>query len=833
VQRRGDRGENSLEFQAQLFSAVREILSHTTRVSAALLLPSLIVTVLLVDFTPRYFTTISIIATGNQTSKDSKGAEVRLEFPRITELELSNFMVWESTGWEEVGGIFVSRKVQPAELILRGYFPENSNLQFRKHAWSGQAQIQINGTTESLDLYARDSALEAVRLSEFLPEREASLAPVCLEFLITLIRALLVLTLSATLLRPLAQKASRIPVDLDQAVPATHLLALFFLYVFFFSGTWSGLSEMRYPFRILFPAIGILLCFFPESRQRKIIPGNFVSSMRIKGYRWQELALASLICLPSFIYLVLTWNQEFPFSGDHGLHLLSSLTIAKFWSTYVWILGGHAILGYWFFKCRYRIHWILLGYLLVFGFGWNAHPIPARYPGLDYFFSFPWMVLANQLHWDSPLNAVRLNHALSLLIWLLVLRPVFLNRRPDPSILLVAVLLFFQKDVIYYFTSSYIEPWSMILILMGLETLLCPGESWRGLAIVWIGLASMVKEISALLFPFVFLACHFSRSRKSDLAFLLLAAGVSILPFVFFLESRSQQDISRTPQLFSIQEVLSFHHFVEFLTRVKLQWEFTGLLALAVAGAIILAFWFRQSLASLRGRNQDRTATISFPLMIAGALGIALLFYFDFESQNWTGYPRFHLLSYTAILALTIPAASDLWLRSRLLYCCCVILLLILNGIPLMKTLELASRPSPYRNYVEHYEAPIFLSIRGLEEDLKARPEFQPIRSLLIVDRIYPHPMSALSEAYADLRAKYELEIRDEEDREACVCRRDDQAVFMPALIYAGLNSDPKLKELEKQLLEECRKSFERTCRNTYVQRYDGDILGISGFHLR
>ncbi len=763
----------------------------------------------------RYLTTIAVTATGIKASDSAEAAVAWLKSPPVSKLR--NSEVHKSKGWQRQNDFWVSLRDHPAELVLRHYLHnKDERFEFFKTQYSGEVEIEINGTKRKLDLYQNDPGVESIPLRDYLLERDFSAIQSFSRFIVTTSQNFLLVAILFFLCL-IYQRGSA------TVLPLTHLLAIFFLYGIFLCGTWTSFPGNGPALWVPFLCIGAFLSFFPEKYQENLYLRNLPSIFftRIASLRLRELLLAVFIFLPSLLYLTFTWNQEFPFSGDHDTHLKNALSLSQFWINNVWILIGHAICGYWFLKSRYRTAWIFSGYLLALGLSFYNTEIVASYPGVDYFFTFPWMVLSRLFDWNSPLNALRLNHALSILFWLLVLRPVFFNRRPGPSILFLAVLFFYQKDIVYYFTSSYLEAWSCIFVLMGVEALFDRQKQ----ALLWIGLASITKQQCILLLPFFGFTLLFIKETRSNIRSLLLTAAVSSMLFLFYLLARIGQS-GLGLSFLSLEDLFSPVRINEFLKRLLLQWQIPGLIALGIGTLLIIGSW-----VSLR-QTENNGRTWIFPFMISGAIFLVIFFYMNSASLFWTGYPRFQLISYGAAFALTIPIAQSLWDTHRARFLQCLALLFILNGIPLASAFLLTIRPSPYRNFMEHYEAPIFLSIRGLVEGMGAKNNLKDVRSLTVLNRIQPHPIEPLRTAYADLAHHYQIEINHRDDTQSCMCKRQDQAVLVPALLYVGLAANPADRQREATFLRNCHKELKKTCKTTYVQNYDGEVLGLGGVGL-
>ncbi|MBF0363510.1 MAG: hypothetical protein HQK49_20990 [Oligoflexia bacterium] len=620
-----------------------------------------------------------------------------------------------------------------------------------------------------------------------------------------------------------------------RTITITQLLALFFLYTIFFSGIWTALFKIGWIYYLGFLILGGVLSFLPTNLPTKdFLQINLTeifleAKKNLQSLRVKDFLIAALLLLPCGIYLFITWDQEFPFSGDHDFHLWKSFEITKFWIKYIWTIVPHLILGYWFLGKKYSSWWIFSGYLLVFAASLILAPtFMARYPALSYFFSSHLMFLAQIFNWDSPLNALRLNNFLSLLVWIFLLRPIFLKAKPNLSLLFLISIFFMQKDVVYYFTSSYLEPLCLVFVLMGIETLFLEKYQDYRWAAIWIGLAALVKEQGILLLPFVFLASlTFVRSLRS-LFFLLLTTFISGLPFLYYYAFRKHENVGRSSYVLPYAQLISKEHIHEFIKRFQLQWHLSGEIAFLIVLICILFF-----ILYLIFKVKNYRLSLRFIFILLGALTGILFFYVDGASKFWTGYPRFNLLGYTAIFGLTIPLCKRLpnWTIIFL-----GILLMGLSGSPLISAFADALKPSPFRNYIEHYEAPKFLSINRSLKLVQKDPRWSTeIKNLRIVVKLGLTTSTALSDAYHNIIKRYNVTIVGEGDPSICLCLNkngevEKDALIIPAHIFAGLNNNWEDKEIERKKMLNCLESVKSSCENVFVDWYDGEILSIVGW---
>ena len=167
-------------------------------------------------------------------------------------------------------------------------------------------------------------------------------------------------------------------------------------------------------------------------------------------------------------------------------------------------------LGFLSWRHSFR-YWGIAIVLIAIGTGYflSAPWAAIRYPGGVYFFSLPLIVLATAMEWASPLNAQRLTNVLAILAWLLLLRPLLLNRRPNAGALLFGSLFFFHKDVVYYFSTAYLEPWGVMVGALTVEYLFLSERDFKPwVPCLLVGAGAAFKENVILMLPFVWLAAY-------------------------------------------------------------------------------------------------------------------------------------------------------------------------------------------------------------------------------------------------------------------------------------------------------------------------------------
>jgi hypothetical protein len=610
----------------------------------------------------------------------------------------------------------------------------------------------------------------------------------------------------------------------------SRLLTVYLFAVILVSGVWIGTPGR-------FPLIWIAALAVGAVTQTLTFRLALPDGLPVRANA-RDALLAIAASAPALVYLIATWRQEFPYLGDQWLHNAGGIEAYEFWWPFAWIVAAAAIASViW----RVRRHedspaaLIALAAVVAAGLA-MPHPLSfaGRYPGTLHFFSVPLRVM---MHATSPLNVERLLNALSIPIWLLVLRPLIVRRHVDIFAITVAAMLFWQKDNAYYFTSGYLEPWAIVLLLVAAEHLVrFESEAvWRPLLLL--GSAAMVKEqlilglpiVAAIYFPF-------RGSRRAQAEHVLVTA-VAATPFALFWRVhelfKSWAAAAPVPS-----EALSAAHFALFRDRIALQFGIAIPLVL-VAVALLILFAVR-----LR----------AFAALACTAAADFTVIYFARILQPWAGYPRLNLvpLAFAAVALgyaferlvqartrasvphVPVPnAGPSLWSRPRVARTLFSVLLLLgvaLNCIPLVSAIRDAFRPSSARSFIEHSDAPLFFPIR---EAIEASQLVAGSRIDVLTDgkRIFqffwPGP---LVDQYPDLAARYRLRSASFTGN-ASRCRCIDPAITQLAVFIRFTNLGTRIPQRDAIAAEaqQCEGEIRRTCKRVSEVRNENALVGLVG----
>ena len=546
------------------------------------------------------------------------------------------------------------------------------------------------------------------------------------------------------------------------------------------SGVWIGTSLLMAGVWAVVVAIAALAA--AQSGVRFEAPAGPLEIKR------KDIVAAVFASLPAFLYLAATWRQEFPYHGDQAHHNGYALEASGFWWPWLWMVAVAAIAA----VVRWaspRLAVIAVALLPVAGLiTGGPYAFAGQYPGTLPFVAAPWLALAD-VH---PLNVERTLNALAIPAWLLILRPLFLRRPATMGTAATAALLFWQTDVVYYFTSGYIEAWAVVLVLTALEHLiLFDGEAvWRPLLLL--GTAAMVKEHVVIALPVVALVYCPGRERMRHVVVALTALAPFALFFCLRATFKSWSGVTPSTSAWTAGHLAAYGH------RVSLQFGAAlPVVVVAVMALIVLA----------------RRRAFAAVLLVAAADAV---FFFTAPVQRpWTGYPRTNLVP-LACAALALGALVER--LPRVWRALAVAAVVVCNLIPLVPAMRAAFGPDTARNFFEHGDAPMFFPIRqalarGEREGLiRAGDEVRLLNNgKRVFDLFYPGP---IEDQYPDLARRYRLRVMSFRDDPArCGCTSPDAAQLAVFIAFSNLGAAMPQRAAIEEEAARCRAAMAATCK--------------------
>lgn len=536
--------------------------------------------------------------------------------------------------------------------------------------------------------------------------------------------------------------------------------------------------------------------------------------------RASGMALGLLACAPPFLVLALTWRQEFPLVGDHDFHLGMAEQSYAFWRR-LWLPTALATTALFVFARTRVVRWGAPVFLVVLAvlapyLSTGQTTFAIRYPGTFHFALFPLSVLSRLIGFVNPLDASRLAAALSVPAWLFVLRPLILGLWPSKRVLLFAVLFVYQKDVAYYLSSPYLEPWALVLLLLAVEHLLLFGTAHAWRAMLLVGFAAVIKEQAIFVLPFLAVATWDRRART------LFSYVWAALPFVVYYGIRKSAAVWRTADLASWSEIARSDRVALFAGRVWVQFgPFIVVLLALVAAALVAAI------------KVPERRKIFLALPLAAAFQV-VFFFCDRISLDFTGYARFHLIPQVLLASVVLyPRWGELLsapLRGAL-----ALGATGAQGLTLVPFLSLCAGSDVRRNYFEHTDSPIFLPLRAAIRDASPIPAFDVVKRLKLVGNtrlVLPGYSAAVeSRGYPDLSERFELDNRlDEVAPEGCRCEAEDQATVGLFVYFDGLSAQAASRPAAEGWARTCVAHLREGCREVRVLEERGQTISAVGF---
>ncbi len=556
--------------------------------------------------------------------------------------------------------------------------------------------------------------------------------------------------------------------------------------------------------------------------------------------------LIALVALaPLLADLAIGWDREFPFSGDSYFHVGQSYRVAFWWLSSVHspvvkvptlddvrrllghpvrLLGARivvlvliaAVTG--LLYRRWRAAALGFAVVAVVAWGCTEATIFLRYAGARYLIDLPFLGPAFAFH-DLEL-AGRLSNVGAALCWLLLLRPWLIGRWPDLRILPVALLLLWQKDVIYYFDSVYLEPWGVVFCLLAIEALFGHGRDGAPLACLLIGAAATVKEPFILALPLMWLAGAPWRATGREFMRLSAAAVAAGMPFVLYFAARRDVPFADMESSRSVHFVLSTQgldrYSAEYIKQMAYAFTGTsGLLAAAALVSILVMLWW--------ARSERRLA---LACSLAAACLIASMFLLDTASQRWAGYFRFLMYSLPFLASGVMLLSQMVRPRGALVLAGAVALL---QAPSAYTALARSAGPVTGRNFVEHYDSPLVFPIKSLTAEARhagVLPAGAPIAANSIDNTLRAFPGSRIT--YGPVGELY------------CKCAPDHPHVL--ALLIRFSNTSHFLATHDEPTdsrfgnwqttdahWQECLANLKQSCGHVFTRVEAGALVGALG----
>ena len=598
------------------------------------------------------------------------------------------------------------------------------------------------------------------------------------------------------------------------------------------TATWTQFDAIG--LRALWPVvIAFAVERWPGFWHQSLDESGLWRSVRVRPFPGRptarSVALGVALCLPLLLHLAVTLGEEFPYGGDEGYHFSASRTFARHLvNAGPWLAA--LALALTALRVIHRRHLATAAILALLALSVRFEPEMtfARYPAGFYFLAAPLQMLAEVLGVSNPHVASHVVNTLSVPVWLFLLRPVIVRRWPDLPAAVAGLVLVFQPTVVTYFGGGGLEPWSLILLLLALETAVSLPAGDRWIAVLIAGCASWIKEPAILILPLIWtLAMVDWRGGTPRVRHGAIPLGIAAAtPFITYYFVRHTLALPRFYAVVSPEELLSATRAYEWLDHIRLQFGNTGLVLLA---ALVIL-----SIAGLALYRRHADLLRVHVLTILAAVGLIVFFYIDVQGVPYTGYGRYLMFPYVLVAFMAAVAARHLIDAGRgRAVAAMAVFALLCQAQPLARTLALDLSPDYTRNGLEWYRCLIRLPFRQLARQIPGQSGGGAIENLRLVTIALDAQITEVS--YPDVARRYRITPVDRPPEQTdCRCVTPSEAVIAGFEYRANFDGrtppDPTVFAAERA----CIAQVERTCTTSLLERDPaGTVVGVLGVGVR
>ena len=580
------------------------------------------------------------------------------------------------------------------------------------------------------------------------------------------------------------------------------------------TGAWTQLDVIGWPVWLL--PIVVFLLDSDRFRVRWPSPRRPASEGAI------PIAIAAVLGATHLLHVLLTAREEFGFGGDEGYHLSAVRTFAIYFMKAGPYLAGVAML---FAACRYwaarHASAIALIALIAASFMLPQESLFGRYPAAFYLLATPLNVALDVARFPYPFTANHVMNMLSLPAWLFVLRPIVLGRWPDWRVLPVALLIYMLGAAIVYTSSSLLEPWAFVFVLLAMEAVVVLESDRKWLAVFLAAIATFFKDTAILFLPPIWLLAMIAwRGWRPRLRAQAIGVGVAaVAPFVTYYLVRRGLHIVRVYEVAGAEHVWTMGRAWEWVSTARYQLGLGGSIAVGIA-----TLWCM--LGGLADRRWREHAVWSLT-----AIALVIFFAADVASIPYTGYGRFLAYPLLAVCGLAFVTTHSLHRRSLLTGLSYAIVFLLIAST--VRMIGLDFRPGYERNSLEWAQGLVRLPIRSLSDRLPGLAGGANVSKLRVVT-FEIDPIS-VKVAYPDLATRYELQGEMQPSLAPdCACKVATEAVLAGFEWPVHFGGTPEGRERYQQQKSRCVAQVQQTCASIALeQRPAGEIIGVIGVGVR
>ena len=421
------------------------------------------------------------------------------------------------------------------------------------------------------------------------------------------------------------------------------------------------------------------------------------------------------------------------------------------------------------------------------------------------------------------MDSLRYTNFFSIIVWLFILRPIFINKFPDLKILPFSILVLWHPDILFIINGSHGEPWSLILFFICIELIILEKKNAIPLSMLLIGIGSCFKPIISIFLPLLLL---YSRPWKLDLknkkkyifSFLLAFFTSYIFPFYRSLHN-FYSPVKLQSYGFSHLDTKFFQTLIDRIDPYLLIYFFAFNLC------IVLYFWIIIKI---------KKNWLIFFLLASFALSFSFFFFNNHEKMiPHIFYSRYYMWAWVSLFSITI-LFTNLFSKKASLILSVFIILVYFPSI--LKIYEIDKNKLYKINNSIYWSDPIYLGLKPLINKSKKELDKRKITTLMFSrsTRII-HKIPSYLFKDKKIIASNRKEI-------ICKCSNQNRAIinFYPkkSNLIKNYNSSRSLANPEgwgelfnqdKDKKKVCILEMKNSCDKTFLEMDDKTIIAILG----
>tara|TARA_X000000950_G_scaffold287803_1_gene401750 strand:+ start:13698 stop:15539 length:1842 start_codon:yes stop_codon:yes gene_type:complete len=525
-----------------------------------------------------------------------------------------------------------------------------------------------------------------------------------------------------------------------------------------------------------------------------------------------------LIIFPSLYLQYLIFNNDFNWGGDHRDHVQWSLVNTEFWISKIFSERGNinfiknksflellinsrifllfSLIAIFFiiFKIKLSRFFLIPLFLLVYLISYFEN-ITTPTPQATYFINNVINIFLHILNFDF-MSGIGITNFLSILFWLLFLRPMILGQWPDWKILPFALIIYWHSEILYFINFGFIEAWSLIFLFTAFELIIIKGKKHSDICCLLIGVGACFKPPVGLFLPFFLLYGISLHETKSNFK-LLLSFISAILPLQIFSHLREANSWRWSPIELENYSLYTYKSetFYKWQYRIN-DFQFYFLIAL-----LFLFLYIVYNILKCKDKKLYIFLLITF-------LGLFSIYFFNLKLINYFLWIRYYIYSFIPLLIILTIISYKYSKKISIFISTSIILFASIN---LSNWYEINRNNLYEMNFSGQDAGPIFMGINQIINTNNKILKDKSINKITIsrnFNWIYNVPIYLFNDIKLNASKKGDL---------ICDCNNEEAIInFFPIENKYFNNKDKKRFLYKRSLKKQCIEKMELTCSHIY-----------------